>query len=126
MVNREAKPIETYLILMQNPCWVNGLVPKDRHTKEVRDCPTHRQERGHFMDKPLSRLKSIAVKKELRSYAALYKYVHRYCGRTLIIAVEEYKPQMEEFFDARQVAQQKVKVYKKPHHRTPPRLSAKK
>jgi len=98
----------------------------NRHIQEARDCPAqHNGMKEVTLDKPLSRLKSIAVKKELRTYEQLYKYVHRYSGKTLMLAVTEHRSQLEEFFDAMEVAQEKVKLYKRPHHRVPPRLSAK-
>lgn len=65
------------------------------------------------MAKPLSRLKTIAENKDVHSYEDLYNYVHRYCGTTLMNAVVKYRYQMELFFDAKAVARQRVKVYRK-------------
>ena len=78
------------------------------------------------MDKPLSRLKSIANKKELRTYEELHKYVHSYCGKTLMKAVEQYEERLRLFFEAKEFGIPKINTYRKPHHRIPPRLSAKK
>ena len=62
------------------------------------------------MSKPLQKLKHLAVNKDVHSYEDLYNYIHRYCGRTLMDAVVQYRGKMEEFFDAMDVSREIARV----------------
>lgn len=82
------------------------------------------------MSKPLKKLKRLANKKNFRSLDELYNYVHKYCGLTMMEAVEYYEPQMRRFFgerhidlDAKAVAMDRVYTYRKPRKCFKPRLT---
>ena len=64
------------------------------------------------MDRPLSRLRSLAVRKNIFRYDTLYNYVHEYCGNTLMNAVVEYRDEMEEFFEKRKAEVRAKRVVK--------------
>lgn len=53
----------------------------------------------------LSRLKTLTVRKNIKSYEQLKRYVFTYCGDRLRTAVINHEGSMRDFFDAKSVSE---------------------
>ena len=66
------------------------------------------------MSTPANRLKGLVRNKEFRTYDELVRYVYRYCGNTLREAVVSKEYDLRRYIDARAVARERVRIYRKP------------